>query len=383
MTDRVAHAAFAGLERVRGSVGAGAHARNRAAGDGRRDQPATRLGRPRGRRAGGHVMQGSAWAEHRRAQGADPRFVTFSDGRVALVVLRRQRLAPGLVATCRRGPTPAGLSGTELAGHVAVLGDALRDLGARELFVDPELDADRDTTPPWTRWAPGAAEFQPSIHVMRLTFPPDATEETVFGSIQKATRQRIRAAERVGTTVRLDVAGERLDEFGEVLVERADALGIAMRPSAAISRRGGGSWRRGRPVCWWPSTRACWLVACCCSSRAACTRPPTPPTMRRSGTPARHHAPGALDGHPRRAGRGRPRRGAGWGGPARPSGAARPHDPNRGLYVHKASFGATWVVRTPARRLVLRPGAVRLADARDELVGVGRRATRAIPGLQR
>ena len=130
---------------------------------------------------GGHVMQGSAWAEHRRAQGADPRFVTFSDGRVALVVLRHQRLAPGIVATCRRGPAHASLTGTELAGHITVLGDAMRDLGARELFVDPELDADAGYEAAMD--ALGARhtdEFQPSIHVMRLTFPAGATEEGVF-----------------------------------------------------------------------------------------------------------------------------------------------------------------------------------------------------------
>ena len=57
-----------------------------------------------------------------------------------------------------------------------------------------------------------------------------------------------------------------------------------------------------------------------------------------------------------------------------------PGDPNHGLYVHKASFGATWVVRTPARRLVLRPGAARLADVRDDVVGVGRRLMAAVPG---
>jgi lipid II:glycine glycyltransferase (peptidoglycan interpeptide bridge formation enzyme) len=57
-----------------------------------------------------------------------------------------------------------------------------------------------------------------------------------------------------------------------------------------------------------------------------------------------------------------------------------PGDPNHGLYVHKASFGATWVVRTPARRLILRPGAARLADVRDDVVGVGRRLMAAVPG---
>ena len=40
---------------------------------------------------GGHVMQGTTWAEHRRAAGQEPLFVTFSDNRGALVLSRRQR----------------------------------------------------------------------------------------------------------------------------------------------------------------------------------------------------------------------------------------------------------------------------------------------------
>ena len=51
-------------------------------------------------------------------------------------------------------------------------------------------------------------------------------------------------------------------------------------------------------------------------------------------------------------------------------------DPNRGLYEHKRGFGAQWVQRTPARRIVLRPWADRLASARrrgiDTLRGMRR-----------
>ena len=46
----------------------------------------------------------------------------------------------------------------------------------------------------------------------------------------------------------------------------------------------------------------------------------------------------------------------------------RPGDPNRGLYEHKRGFGASWLEREPARRIVLRPGAERLARARRRLI---------------
>lgn len=334
---------------------------------------------------GGHVMQGSAWAEHRRAQGADPRFVTFSDGRVALVVLRHQRLSPGLVATCRRGPARADLTGTELAGHVALLGDAMRELGARELSVDPELDADAGYEAAMDALgARPTEEFQPSIHVMRLTFADDATEGSVFAGIQKATRQRIRAAERAGTTVRYDETGERLAEFGELLVERADALGIAMRPERGYLA----AWRRliaaGQArllLAEHDGALAGGLLlylqggmhSTAYSADHAARRRSLPGTMHlvrwtvirdalAEGATAVELGGVDLPGH------------------REPPG---PDEPNHGLYVHKASFGAQWVVRTPARRLVLRPGAARVARTRNELVGLGRRALRVVPGAPR
>jgi lipid II:glycine glycyltransferase (peptidoglycan interpeptide bridge formation enzyme) len=261
----------------------------------------------------------------------------------------------------------------------------MRELGARELFVDPELDADEGYEAAMDALgARHTAEFQPSIHVMRLAFPEGATEEDVFAGIQKTTRQRIRAAERVGTVVRRDVAGERLDEFGEVLVERADALGIAMRPERGYLA----AWRRliaaGQArllVAEHEGVLAGGLLlflqggmhSTAYSADHAALRHSLPGTMHlvrwtvirdalAEGVRAVELGGVDVPGH------------------REPPG---PDEPNHGLYVHKASFGATWVVRTPARRLVLRPNAVRMADARDELVGLGRRTIAAVPGRHR
>ena len=51
-------------------------------------------------------------------------------------------------------------------------------------------------------------------------------------------------------------------------------------------------------------------------------------------------------------------------------------EPNHGLYVHKASFGAEWVVRTPARHIRLRPWAARIAASEAWLLGRARAARR-------
>jgi lipid II:glycine glycyltransferase (peptidoglycan interpeptide bridge formation enzyme) len=219
---------------------------------------------------------------------------------------------------------------------------------------------------------------------MRLAFPEGATEEHVFGAIHKTTRQRIRAAERAGTIVRRDEAGEHLAAFGELLVERADALGIAMRPEQGYLA----AWRRliaaGQArllLAEHEGTLAGGLLlylqggmhSTAYSADRAELRHALPGTMHlvrwtvirdalAEGASAVELGGVDLPGH------------------RDPPG---PDGPNHGLYVHKASFGATWVVRTPARRLVLRPGAARIADARDLAVGLGRRAASAVPGRRR
>ena len=334
---------------------------------------------------GGHVMQGTAWAAHRRSQGADPRFVTFSDGHGVLVVLRQQPLSPGSLATVRRGPAHAGGDGADLAAHIGVLGDALRDAGARELFVDPELDADPGYEAAMDALgAEVTAEYQPSIHVMRLALPPGTTEEDVWTGVAKTTKQRVRAAERLGTTVRHDDSGALLDAFGELLVERADALGIAMRPELGYLA----AWRRllaagqarllvaeheGELAGGLLIFRQGGMHSTAYSADRASLRRALPGTMHlvrwtaireaiADGASAIELGGVDLPGH------------------REPPG---PDDPNHGLYMHKASFGAEWVVRTPARRLVLRPRAVRIAAARERLLVAGRGALRHLPGAGR
>lgn len=330
---------------------------------------------------GGHVMQGTAWAQHRRAQGADPRFVTFEDGGGALVVLRRQPLSLGSIATVRRGPVHAGAPGALLASRIGTLGTAMRDIGARELFVDPELDADPGYEAAMDALgARVAPEYQPSIHVMRLGLPAGSTEAAIWSGIAKTTRQRIRAAERQGTTVRHDASGELLDAFGELLVERADALGIAMRPDLGYLA----AWRlliaagQARLLVAEHEGRLAGALllylqggihSTAYSADRAALRRELPGTMHlvrwtaireaiAAGVPAIELGGVDLPGH------------------RDPPG---PDDPNHGLYMHKASYGAHWIVRTPARRLVLRPWPVRLADARAGARATVRRVADAMP----
>ena len=329
---------------------------------------------------GGHVMQGTAWADHRRAQGAETWFVTFRDGHGALVLIRRQRFVPGLLASVRRGPAAAGDTPARLAARIDELAEHLRGLGVREVFVDPELDAS-----PAYETAMDAAGFrvavevQPSIHVMRLPLPPGTTQQSAWAGIAKTTRQRIRAAEAAGTTVRHDEDGSMLEAFGRLLVSRADVLGITIAPELGYIA----AWRRfiaagharllvaehdGALVGGLLLYRQGGMHATAYSADDASARRALPGTMHLVRWTAIREA--LADGATAIE----------LGGVDLPGHRQPPtaDEPNHGLYVHKASFGAEWVVRTPARQQVLRPWAARVARSQGWLLGQTRAVRRHV-----
>ncbi len=214
-------------------------------------------------------------------------------------------------------------------------------------------------------------DVEPSIHVMRLDFAPDADADAVRAGFSKSTRQRIRAAERAGTIVVEDQDGEWLDQFVVLMQERAEVVGMQLQ--------GGTDYLRG-----WRALMAAGLArllvadhegelvgglflfrhggiwATAYSADKAARRRDLPGTMhlvrataiegaRAEGCRAIELGGVDLPGH-----RGPPGRG----------------DPNRGLYEHKRGFGAQWREREPARRIVLRPGAERLARLRRRGIDV-------------
>jgi len=327
---------------------------------------------------GGHVMQSAAWAAYRGSLGHEARFLTFDDGHVALATLRATTGLPGVEASVRRGPAHLDEAGASAAARAAALADWARRQGARDLFLDPERPAD----PAWEA-AMDAAGFrvseglEPSIHVMRLDFRPGIDEETLFAGLSKSTRQRVRAAERDGTRVHDDVAGERLEEFVILMRERAEVLGIPLRSDTDYLR----GWRAllgaglarllladhdGLLVGGLFLFRQGGILATAYSADRAASREVLPGTMHllrwtairdalREGAPAIEL--GGVD----------------LPGQRRPPQAG---EPGHGLYEHKRGFGAVWVDRAPPRRIVLRPAAERLARSRRRLVdalrGMGR-----------
>jgi len=151
-------------------------------------------------RAGGHVLQSRAWAEHRRARGWTPRFAVAGELRV-LALTRAWPVVGGGSAYLPRGPAP--VVGAEALGSVLLAATlALARDGIDVVATDAEVAAD-DTG--WREWLRRARfrpieEIQSSRH--RVSLPLEGVdEETALAGVAKSTRQRIRKAEKQGVAV--------------------------------------------------------------------------------------------------------------------------------------------------------------------------------------
>ncbi len=189
---------------------------------------------------GGHVLQSAVWADHAVTLGWRPLFMTFTDGGAALVLTRRRRPLPGLLAYASRGPAPGRGGPAAAAMRALALGGWARAARATILAVDPELPAD-DTYD--TTLAAGGfvatEELQPSRHRLEVTWPVGATEAELRAGLGKTTRQRLRAAQTNGIVAREDAAGDRLAELGRLLDATALRKGFTFS-----SQRGFLAWWR-------------------------------------------------------------------------------------------------------------------------------------------
>jgi hypothetical protein len=186
---------------------------------------------------GGHVLQSRAWAGHRAASGWRPRFLVVGDQR-ALVLVRPWPLIGGASGYVPRGPVAPvvawsfdGAEAIQGAGHaiggaLAAVAAHLAEDGVDVLAADPEV-AEGDAA--YREVLAGAGfhpigEIQPSRHRMALRLET-ADERAVFDGIAKATRQRIRRAERDHVVVvRHDAAPGELDGF----IRPTEAAAVAL-----------------------------------------------------------------------------------------------------------------------------------------------------------
>jgi peptidoglycan pentaglycine glycine transferase (the first glycine) len=331
---------------------------------------------------GGHVLQSRAWGEHRSTGGWRPRYLAIGDSR-ALVLQRGWPMLPGGSAYIPRGPVGAGTPWTTGDASGATIGAALvgaaawlaRD-GVDVLAADAEVRSDdagylRALDEGGFHAIP---EIQPSRHRMALALPPDGDAAALMEGIAKATRQRIRRAERDGVVVlRWDAASGDPEGLVRATEEAGPALERFHAMLRATSDRRGFTFPHdGQWVAWWRRALAAGhLVYLEAREGAADGEALGGLVLYRHGTrlstahsadsaERRRDHPGTMHLLRWRAiqlalSEGRAEMdlgGVDLPGARRPP---EPGEPTHGLYEHKRSFGAVWVDLVGARERVARP----------------------------
>lgn len=333
---------------------------------------------------GGHVYQSMAWARHRAASGWRPHHLVASDGSAVLALERRWPVVGGGSAYLPRGPIPAGVA-PAMARRLEAFSGWLTGHGIDVVATDAEIEA--GTGYPELIQAAGfhpIEEIQPSRHRLALLLGHGADEPAALAGVAKATRQRIRAAERGGTVVvRHDRSrgadgdlGEgftkpaedsdaALDRFYDLLLETGERRHFAFGPRAGF-------------VAWWRAALAAGMLVLLEARSAGGDALAGLVLYRHGGRLSTVHSgdhaatrrdhPGSLHLLRWRAIQLAIREGCAevdLGGVDVP-GARRPPvegEPMYGLYEHKRSFGARWVELTGAHERVLRPRRYELGRA--------------------
>jgi len=330
---------------------------------------------------GGHVLQSRAWAAHREATGWEPRYFE-ADGARALVLVRRWPMVGGGSAYAPRGPVVEGTpwtgdgSGVSAGRALGAIAGHIADGGVDVLAADPEV-AHEDLE---YRRALDAAgfhpipEIQPSRHRMALPLAPGTDEAAAMDGIAKATRQRIRRAERDKVVVvRWDTAtselegGVRATEAGEGALGRFYGL---LR--ATGDRRGFGFAGPEEFVPWWTRALAAGHLVYLEAREGTADgdvlgglllyRHGRRLSTQHSGDRAerRRDHPGAMHLLRWRAiqlalAEGRTEMDLGGVDVAGARREPVEGEPTYGLYEHKRSFGARWVALAGAQERVARP----------------------------
>ena len=331
---------------------------------------------------GGHVFQSRAWAAHRAGSGWRPRFLAMGEAR-ALVLVRPWTLLPGGSAYVPRGPVGPGTPWVEGDPSGAIVSDMLVAValelagrGVDVLAADPEVAAGDAA---YRERLSGAgfrpiAEIQPSRHRMRLALPAGTDDAAVMDGIAKATRQRIRRAERDRVVaLRWDVVAgdhEGLVSASEDASAALDRFYDLLR--ATGDRRGFGFAGRAEFTGWWRRAHGAGHLVYLEAREGA----PDGDVLgglilyRHGGRLSTAHSadraerrrdhPGAMHLLRWRAiqlaiAEGRSEMDLGGVDVAGARRAPEPGEPTHGLYEHKRSFGAEWVELAGAQERVARP----------------------------
>jgi lipid II:glycine glycyltransferase (peptidoglycan interpeptide bridge formation enzyme) len=155
------------------------------------------------RSPGGHVLQSSAWADIRRAQGWRAEFMRIGDPLPVALVLWRSLPGAQRLGYVPRGPVVADAA--QLPAALGAIARLARERGAIFVKVDPEIGAEAAAEPLREAGFRRAPDIQPVLATLEVDLAPD--EDALFAGLEKDTRWSVRQAEKKGVSVR-DAEGE-------------------------------------------------------------------------------------------------------------------------------------------------------------------------------
>jgi len=176
---------------------------------------------------GGHVMQSSAWAMIREAQGWTAEFLRPA-GAHALVLWRR--LPGGMrFGYCPRGPVAPR---SELPDVLRALADhAKATSGALVLKVDPERTTEEAGAALKAAGFTRGPDIQPVIASLEKSLV-DSTQDDLMASLEKDTRWSVRQPERRGVEIYQGTSAEDLGAFYDLYALTGRRAGFITRTEA-------------------------------------------------------------------------------------------------------------------------------------------------------
>lgn len=176
---------------------------------------------------GGHVLQSSAWARIREAQGWRADYLCLGDPLpVALVLWRRIPLL-GEMAYVPRGPivAPGDLDG--LAHALEALAQLARERRALLLKVDPELERSAASPVLVNAGYARGPDVQPVVATLVLDLGPDP--DALLASLEKDTRWSVRQSAKRGVEVRAVSDDGSLRAFYDLYRETGERASFVTR----------------------------------------------------------------------------------------------------------------------------------------------------------
>jgi len=175
----------------------------------------------------GHVLQSSAWARIREAQGWRSEFVRIGEPLPVALVLWRDVVAGQRIAYVPRGPIvpPNDAAGLRIA--LERLAEIARERRAIFLKVDPELPAELASDALHATGFARAQDIQPVLATLEIDLAPD--EETLLAGLEKDTRYSVRQAPKRGVSVRTVTDAPSLRAFYDLYATTGERAGFITR----------------------------------------------------------------------------------------------------------------------------------------------------------